>query len=429
MSQYCKLLDLKVTGLCRLLQAARQLFYIGLIIAVIGVLQYHWPLIEDKYGWTLPDMLLFPRFQIFFAMTTLTGVSQLTAILFLENTRTTVIIGSVLTVFLAFFVAWLMYIVWKYTIAESRLKFVVVDKAPPPGLPLAKHFLGNSYGDAYWEAASEKTLRKYGIAFESNKGTKFQASTKSELQMKLEGLRAQEEVAAGRIRRERRRKAWKRKLLHKRTITTVDEELLVSDPVECILLAAELERQWEVEYYGPSGAPQQVRAVERGPEKRPQGNSYVRILAIMRQMYFVIDAGSQIWMAVVIGSYPNDGNSYASQVYTILALKLVEIAFLWGLKPMIAIADFLLTFLGKLCDLGTAVCTVYLLNPDISNAENANLAFAMLMFQMISTFSVILWFWFCLMKDLVVPAIISYFTRRQQAAAETQSDVIMDGEA
>lgn len=369
--------NLQDPGANGLRQAARILFYLGAFLAFFMGLQLMWPLVERRWGTSLPTLLSFPTFQVFYFGIALAGVVSLAAELIVGGTAAGISIAVVLLIFYALFVVWCMWKIYHYTIKDSAAKFVV-KKARPPKVSFLKRLVGNDYPAAGWQAESEVVLGSYGILFESVKGYKYRAP-------KVEPP---------------------------------------PRPPEDPNTGAYLEARWDVEHYGPGGAPPQTLAPEVDLKlmESVERRKLLR-LATWRQMYFILDVTSQIWIALVMGAYPYNSNA-APQVYCIIVLKVIEIGVLGILKPQISPGDFIVLLIGKLCDLGTAVCNFYLLNPNISDSENLNIALALLIFQLTAIAVVVLWFWYVMMRESVVPYFMGLILRKRTAMKETHSESI-----
>lgn len=369
--------DLQDPGANGLRQAARVLFYVGAVLVLVVALQLLWPFLERRWNVQLPGLLRYPTFQVFYGGIALAGVVALSTQLIVGGTAAGISIAVVLLLIYALYLVWCMWTIYVYTIKESRIKFVVRNAQPPKGSML-KTVIGDDYPDAEWKAESESLLGAYGILFESVKGYKYKAPA-------------------------------------------VEPP---PKPPQDPNTGAYLEARWDDEFFGPGGAPLQVLAPE--VELKPLDSMAKKkfwYMASARQMYFVIDIASQIWIALVMGAYPYNSNA-RPQVYCIIVLKVLEIGILWLLKPQISPDDFIVLLIGKLCDLGTAVCNFFLLNPNISTSENLNIAWALLVFQLVAIFIVVLWFWYLLMRDAVVPYIMSIVCKKRKVMASTHGGII-----
>eukprot|EP00897_Mesotaenium_endlicherianum_P005653 jgi/Mesen1/5115/ME000255S04091 len=341
-------------------RAARVLFYLGCLLALVCALQYLWPRVERKLGWGLPDLLIYPRFQVFFFCVALAGVVSLAAALLRGGTSVGIGLAVPLLVIYTAFMVWALWALWKHTIKEAAARFVVVEKADHRLKPL-KRVVGNKYLDAYWAAQSEEVLTAYGVMFEDVKGYKHTVSKDAPV-------------------------IWSRD----------------DDPSHPVGAAREVE--WNEEHFGSPEGPSQALAPITEPQ-REQRASKSRNITVLRQVYFVIDV--------------------AAQISWIIALRVIEVALLLFIKPMISPGDFLVTAYSKLCDLGTAVCSKLLLNENVSEQRAINLGWALLCFQISAILVTVGWFWYGMVRDMIIPTIRGFFSRKSRAAQAAQAQVIV----
>eukprot|EP00897_Mesotaenium_endlicherianum_P010142 jgi/Mesen1/9156/ME000059S08573 len=360
-------------------KVSRVLFWLGCLMAAVCALQYLWPRVESRLGVALPDLLVYPRFQVFFVSVSLAAVVSLSAALLRGGTSAGIGIAVPLIVIYAFFLAWSCWAIWKTTIKESAARFVVVE-TKDHRLKMAKHVVGNKYVEAYWAAGSEDVLTRYGLLFEDVKGYKHAAS--KNVSVNLAPPSESQSDLVGRLR----------------------------------------EREWDREHFGVYDPPHQILAPVTEPRLIEQAPRY-QYLSLVRQLFFAIDIACQVWLALLMGGFSED--SAAPQLSWVIGLRVIEVFILMLLKPMIGPGDFIVAVYSKLCDLGTAACSKLLLRDGLSGGATVRLGWALLFFQLTAILVTVGWFWIGMLRDLVLPTLQNLFTKKQRAATSMKAGVII----
>eukprot|EP00270_Netrium_digitus_P017362 TRINITY_DN6357_c0_g1_i2.p1 TRINITY_DN6357_c0_g1~~TRINITY_DN6357_c0_g1_i2.p1 ORF type:complete len:210 (-),score=44.15 TRINITY_DN6357_c0_g1_i2:46-627(-) len=187
-----------------------------------------------------------------------------------------------------------------------------------------------------------------------------------------------------------------------------------------VIMGPELERKWEEEYFGASGAPQQKLHPKKEVFLRTKSHDLHEFISASRQMYFVIDMCFQMYNAILTGCYPQN-SSFPTQIYLILVGKIGEFLVVLLLRPFILLDMLAVITLSKMCNLASAICCVILLDQNLSYATQMNIGWAMLLCQIIPSLAAV---WSVTLKEIVIPFVHKKLKERQEAAAGYKPELL-----